>query len=402
MTTAGGNHRKIKLQNRLLVLKHIATSDGVSRTDIAKLTGLTKMTVSNLVNDLIDSNLVVEGSGTLEHSAKLGRNPISLTLSASSPCICGVSIKRGRCQIVLGDLSGKIFERVIWEDFQNITKESLVDFIKNGFTSLKQNTSRKIIAVGLSCIGPIDSVSGVVLNPPFFHGIESLHLVDIVREFTSLPVYLCNDGNAGALAELMYGAGRSISNFAYIHMMYGIGSGYVMEGRGYNGDLGQSGEIGHSTINFSGPKCSCGNTGCLELYANIANIRAHIANSAPFYPRSPLTEKSSPSLMDVVDAANQADSLAVSVLDEYLSYVAHAMTNIINFLDMSHIILDYSSTSEGTILEDILFRKISSSVYHFKSKNMKIIRSQFKGEAPLAGSIALVTDMIFNNQLNFE
>ena len=395
----GGNNKTIKIQNQMLILKLIATYGGVSRIDLSKKTKLSKMTVSNLVSGLIDAGLVVEDANSIDTTGKLGRNPIALRIAPNSPCVCGIAIKRGRCVIVLGDLAGNIFEKEVLEILDTITEEQLVRFIEDGFFHLRNKTSRRIIGVGISCIGPIDSNSGVVLNPPFFHGIENVMLVQMVEKFSKLPAFLYNDGNAGALAELIYGSGRTISNFSYLHIMHGIGSGYALEGKVYNGNLGQSGEIGHSTINFSGPRCNCGNTGCLELYANITNVRKHITDSADFYSHSPLTKINKPTLLNVVDAANREDYLAISVLETYLGYVAHAMTNIISFLDLSHIIVDYSSTSEGTVLEDILYQKILSSAYHFKTKQIQMSRSQFRGDAPLIGAIALVASKVFENQI---
>jgi len=399
---SGINHKKNRLQNKMLILKLIASENGISRVELSKKTGLTKMTISNLINSLIEDGLVEEDTETPVNSSGFGRNPIMLRISSKSPCICGILIKRGRCQIILGDLSGQVFDSEILENFKEINAEKLIEFIKNGFTRLKERNDRRILAIGISCIGPVNGETGVILNPPFFHDIKNLPLAQIMKDYTQLPTFLINDGNAGALAELMYGSGKGIINFAYIHIMHGIGSGFVLQGNIYEGDIGQSGEIGHSTINFSGPKCNCGNTGCLELYANINNVRKYVSNLALFYPSSPLSKMKEPSLLDVVDAANQEDFLAVSALEEYLGYVAHAMTSIINFLDLSYIIVDYSSTSSGTVLEDLLYRKIMSSVYHFSEKDIHIVRSRFKGEAPLIGSLAVVAKKVFENQLQLQ
>lgn len=79
----------------------------------------------------------------------------------------------------------------------------------------------------------------------------------------------------------MYGIGKDIPNFLYVHLKYGIGSGLVLHEELYNGNSGQSGELGHSTINFVGPQCPCGNVGCLEMYANIENVRNYIQQQLP-------------------------------------------------------------------------------------------------------------------------
>ena len=105
----GINYQDVKQKNKLLVLKCIATSNGISRVAIADATGLSKMTVGNIVTELMEEMYVSEEGNSASNSA-VGRRPVQLTLSSASPVVCGILIKRYVCQIILSDLSGIVIQ----------------------------------------------------------------------------------------------------------------------------------------------------------------------------------------------------------------------------------------------------------------------------------------------------
>ena len=211
---------------------------------------------------------------------------------------------------------------------------------------------------------------------------------------------LVNDANAGALAEKVYGFGKDISNFTYLHIMNGIGAGLVLKEELYNGDTGQSGEIGHTSINFAGPQCACGNRGCLDLYANVDNMRQKILELKNIYPRSPLAHKDRPSWRNIIDSAGRKDSLAIMVLDEFCSYISYALINMLNLLNISTLIIGYDSSGEEYVIEEMLRTKLSHSLQSVNFDNITVMHSSFNGDAPLIGSIAYVADKIFSLQEN--
>lgn len=396
----GSNIQDVKSQNRMLVLEHIATRNGNSRADIARSTGLSKMTVGNLVTELSAVGLIEEVDQDGAHAPIThGRKPILLQLSSSSPCICGMLIKRELCQIVLADLGGNIFFRREHSYKVLDSSESLIHLLEELFVQCQQHTSRRILAIGISCLGPLNSKEGMLLNPPCFYGIENLPLAAIIKESTGLPVSLVNDATAGAYAEKIFGAGKRLSNFAYLHIMNGIGAGFVLNNELYDGDSGQSGEIGHTSINLHGPQCACGNRGCLDLYANRENMCAKIAELRGFYPGSPLSSLASPTWADIITAGNARDAMAVSVLEEFCSYIACSLANAVNLLNLSSIIVGYDSVGNGFIIEKLLQYKLSQLVLSAKYQPLSVTHSTFNGDAPLLGSIALVSSKVFHQEL---
>lgn len=393
----GSNIQNVKLQNRLLVLKHIASNHGIMRSEIAQKTNLTKMTVGNIISELISAHLVAEHEMS-QQAAATGRKPYSYTLSPDSPCICGMLIKRKLCQIIISDFGGNIqYQKDCPYEILN-SAQDLLNIMEGLFRDCVASAKRRIVAIGIACVGPLDSTRGYILNPPYFHGIEDFPIAEKIQQITKLPTYLVNDATAGALSEMMFGRGVNIPNFAYLHIMNGIGMGLVLNRKLYDGDFGQSGEIGHTSINFNGPQCVCGNRGCLDLYASTDAMRERIQQLAKFYPDSPLAINSCPSWRQIVTAGNRKDPLAMVVLEEFCSYIAYSLTNTVNLLNLSTIIVGYDSNENGTIVEDMIAHKLNTLVMSAKHQPISVYHSTFKGDAPLIGSAALVVDRIFSKQ----
>lgn len=395
----GSKITDIKQHNRLLVLRHIATRPMISRADLAEATGLSKMAVGNMVDDLMELNLVGETKISADGSF-YGRPPGALYISEHSPLICGMLIKRSVFQVVLADLSGSLVGRKEICYGRLVQKEDIADKLVKAYTELMKKQKRSVIAVGISSIGPVDSGRGIILNPPFFQGISNVEIVRDIQERTELPAFLINDANAGALAEKLYGDAQDEKNFAYLHIMNGIGLGCVLDNKLYRGNSGQSGEIGHTSINFMGPRCECGNVGCLELYANVENLCKRVRELEVILDRPVIPENGGElGWKAVVDGANAGNQTAVMALEEFCGYIAYAMTNILNLLDFSHIIVGYDSSVSGDVVERLLKSKLESRALSAAYRGIEVQRSVFGGDAPLIGAIACIAERIFNMSL---
>lgn len=396
----GTNNQDIKRLNKLLILKMIATENGLSRIDIASRTGLTKMTVGNLIIELLEENLISEKEITNSESPKRnGRKPVVFSISDKSPCILGILIKRELCQLIIGDLSGSILDSIIYT-YESLNDASeLLSLLYGGYLQLLQRTNRRIIYIGISSVGPIDTQKGTILNPPFFYGIHDVPIASFFEEKTGLPVYLINDANAGALAEKLYGMMANEKNYLYLHIMNGIGTGIIINDVLYEGNTGQSGELGHTSINYAGPICDCGNRGCLELYANINAMRSMINQHRILFPDSPLSKINKPRWEDIVVKATQKDVLAEMVLANYCSYVSYALINILKILNISTIVTGYTNPAGGDFIEQLLQNSLSQPSLIQTLGNVIVKHSSFDDNAPLIGSIAFINNKIFNGEL---
>ena len=176
----------LKQKNLLLLLKLIATQPGLSRIDLAKITHLTKMTVTNIISELLELGIITEEEGPASRQPTNGRIPTPLALSSSAPKIIGVLIKRGLYQVVLGDLAGNILDSITERTPQLEDAEHLLRILFAGVDTLRERARGPLLAVGISSIGPLDAPSGVLLNPPNFWGIENLPIVREMEKHTGV------------------------------------------------------------------------------------------------------------------------------------------------------------------------------------------------------------------------
>lgn len=390
-------NKESQISNTLIYL--IATSQKtITRTDLAEKTGLSKMTISNHINDLIQMGIISEQPTNIVYDHSTGRKAIPLQISSSSPCILGILIKREFCQSILADVSGKIIDMTQTRFSPHMTRDEFIQIPIAQYEKLFSRARRPLIGCGISCVGPVDNKSGYILNPPNFYGITNVPIVSILKNVTHLPTFLIHDADSGALVEKLYGRGIPYDNLIYIHIAYGIGAGFILNGKLFSGFSGRSGEIGHTSINFHGPVCSCGKRGCLELYASIPQMQKKIAELLPFFKNSPFQKITEPSWNDILKLSLDGDPIASIALDKFCTYLSYALTNTLNLLDFSTIIIGYDSPENSDILEKILYEKLKSSL-NMPGSKLEIFHSRFNGEAPLLGSIAVVANEIFSHQL---
>ena len=257
------NQAKNKVKNKNLILKQIIMSREISRVDLARYTGLTKMTITNLVNELVQEDLVCEKDEMVNRM--VGRNPIMLT-AKSGKRIIGIYLSRDYVEVFSGDICGNIFDIIRTDLSSDETEKTLSDKIASAADAIIAKCA-DIYGIGVSTIGPVDSQSGMILNPPNFFGIKNYHIGEFLKKRYNLPVYVDNDMNTAAVAEKYWGNASENSDFIYLGASNGIGAGIVMNGKLWKRAVG---EIGHVSIDINGKQCRCGNRGCLEMYASIA------------------------------------------------------------------------------------------------------------------------------------
>lgn len=401
----GSKQQTIKEKNRALVLQCVLNRNILSRAEIARYLGLTKTTLTNIVNELIADDILIESetisSNTAEGSSGMGRKSIGLALSPKAPLIGGVLIQRGNFHVVFSDLQGRLVTDQKYTYSGLISPEEFQTRLKELFNNARAHTGRPLLAIGLSCAGPLNIVEGKLLNPHNFFTLPyECDIVSFFSELTDgLPVYLCNDATAGAIAEKLFGVGRNEDNFVYISTFNGIGAGLYLNNKLYNGEFGQNGELGHMSINFMGPKCSCGNNGCLELYTDIQRIIDDYDHFKAVFPRHPFFQKRGNTILDVLSLIDDGDVLAMAVMSEYCKYLACAVSNLIAQLNIKLVILAGSSKTENPFFERTLAHMVNKQAFMAKYQKNLVVKSPFGLDSPLYGSVGIVIDKIFNGEI---
>jgi predicted NBD/HSP70 family sugar kinase len=267
-----GSLEGLRERNKLRVIEALRQQGTASRSDLARLTGLSRTTITSLVGDLQRRGLVVE-QGSDEPSpepAGRGRPPAMLRLDPSAGTALGIYFGHDHIRVAAADLSSTVLaERKLDLDVDHSASSAidaavaLVDVVL-GEAGLGRGD---VIGVGMGISGPVD-LSGTIGRTVILPDWTGRHAGEELSRRLDLPVAVDNDANLGALAEVSLGVARGLRDVIYVMVSSGIGSGLIMGGRLHRGASGFAGEMGHVFMVEKGAVCRCGNRGCLETVAS--------------------------------------------------------------------------------------------------------------------------------------
>lgn len=329
-------HQQTKQHNRDLVLKTIFDNESISRAEIARVTKLTRATVSDMVANLVEEGLVEEvGYG----ESIGGKAPILLSLIANSRYLIGLNLAQDKFIGSLVNLRGEIKETVEFPVDESDGEQAL----KLIYKILDQLTKKKwkpIVGIGIGTPGLVNTREGVVVSAVNLDW-QDLPLAQLLETRYDLPVTVLNDSQATAIGEFVYGADHnSDDNLIVVTVKQGIGAGILINGRLFQGDGGGAGEIGHVVVRESGALCRCGKYGCLETIASARAVVQRAVDLAPEYSDSELANNSQSISLDAIEAAWRAkDSLAIRVVSEAASTLGTSIANLIGVLNIQKIVL---------------------------------------------------------------
>ncbi|GAB4408876.1 MAG: ROK family transcriptional regulator [Anaerolineae bacterium] len=341
----GTNLQSVKWQNRAVVLETLWRFQPLSRRDLARRTDLTPATLTNIVAEFLDAG-IVEETGFGEQ--RTGRRPTMLAFVPACYYLLGVNLSRTEISIGLFDLrlnAQHVLVHPITERIGGGPVDTLLHLIRQTVAGSGLGWER-IIAIGISAPGPLSGQEGMIYAPPHFSDWSYLPLGPLVQQAFDRPVWLENDANANALAEHWLGAGRAYSNFVYVENHSGLGSGIVLNGRLFTGSTGVAAEVGHTSIDRHGPRCPCGNYGCVEMYASGPAIMERVRQAHAAGRHTLLTDWLGDALDGltfdhVIEASYHDDQLSIEVLCEACRALGQGLVNTINLVDPEAIVLGH-------------------------------------------------------------
>ena len=270
--TETGSLEGLRERNKLRVIEALRQHGTASRSDLARLTGLSRTTITSLVGDLQRRGLVVEQptAGSRDEPLGRGRPPTLLRLDPAAGTALGVYFGHDHVRVAAADLSSTVLaERRQELDVDHSAAAAfdaavgLVDVVLEEAGLGRSD----VIGVGMGLSGPVD-LSGTVGHTVILPDWSDLNAgVELARRL-DLPVAVENDANLGALAEVSLGAARGLTDVIYVMVSSGIGGGLILGGRLHRGATGFAGELGHVFMVEKGAVCRCGNRGCLETVAS--------------------------------------------------------------------------------------------------------------------------------------
>lgn len=395
---AGANHSSVKQSNASALLRAIRLLGPVPRVELARHTGLNPATVTNLVEELIAGRLVREsGPGT----ARVGRRPVNLEVNAEGRYAIGVDIARSAISAALVDLAGRPHQTrhlpaEAWssEKLLAVVRTTIEELLDD----LPAEDRAQMVGIGVGAPGPLSIRSGRFVAPPTFGRWQDLALQDELQSHFRLPTRVDNNANASALAELWFGAGQGIDNFVLLTMSSGVGSGIVIGGDLYRGAHDLAGELGHMSINALGPRCACGNYGCLELYTSVRRVlgfvQAALASGEPSLLHD-LVERQGELTLDLfLEAIKEQDVLAGRIFADMIRYLAAGIINISNALDPQLILIGRDLARAGDLLLVPLREAVGQRAMAIHREGLRIETTALP-DAPVIGAATLVLRELF-------
>ena len=250
-----------------------------------------------------------------------------------------------------------------------------------------------VVGVGIGCPGPLDLEAGIVLDA-FNLGWREFSLRDRLAESVGLPATLDNDANCATYGEWWRGAGRGARHLVGITLGTGIGGGLIVDGRLVHGAAGIAGEIGHTTIDFTGRRCKCGNYGCLEAYASGPNIAARAREGVEAGAESVILDLVDEDLdritaVTVYEALLLGDAYAHEVMLETAKILGAGVANIVNQLNPEIVVVVGGVTRAGDHLFGPLRSEVRRRAFRAAERVCRIVPGELPDTAGVVGAAGL-------------
>jgi glucokinase-like ROK family protein len=378
-----------KAHNQSLVLRVIYSEGQISRADVARITGLTRPTVSSAVAELIADGLVAEtGVGP----SLGGKPPILLNVVDDCRYLIGVDLAESEFRGALVNLRGQIKTRLSLP-IHDQDGEAALTLVHRLIDRLIAASDRPILGIGIGTPGLMDAHRNVVRHAVNLDW-RNLSLGDLLEARYRMPVYIANDCQVAALAEMAFGCGKELSHLLLVKVGRGIGAGVVINRHIYYGDGFGAGEIGHVVVRPDGDQCRCGNRGCLET---LASSRALVRRAQAIYDQQPDTplrqvaasadELSTGALLKAFEMGDKNIRLLVREASLYLGQVLAVLAGA---LDINRIVIAGSLSRFGDALTVPIRQQIQQSILPTLDHKVLVEVSQLGQDIVILGAAALL------------
>ncbi len=335
------NHELMRSANLLSVFNAVRAHGPITKKELQRRTDLSWGSISGLTALLLERGVLRQQSG--ESAQQPGRTPKGFTINPGKNLIIGVDINLQGVTGVLLDLSGHILASVA-EPMEDNSRQALMPQCLRTIRRLLTDMAdpSELRGIGISFPGHVNRESG--------HSIRIQHLTDFdgydicgeIRAAFGVDAIVDHDTNCIAMAQHLYGVVQDTDHFLLVRLCEGIGMAVVHGGEALYGRSGATGEIGHMVVHINGPRCQCGNHGCLETYGTTRSIVERCVEGLRLGQCGILQEicgEMPPDIEMVMRAAQAGDACCGTVLGQAMAYTGMAIANVANILDPDCVVL---------------------------------------------------------------
>nr|MBC7244275.1 ROK family protein [Chloroflexota bacterium] len=310
--------------------------------------------------------------------------------------VVGVDLGGTQIRAVLADEKGTVLKRVSTltqaHEGAHRVMSRLVDCIGQALQEVERS---QVLGIGVATAGAVNPCTGVIAKAANLPGFENWPLRDMLAQELHVPIYVGNDAKLAALAEHRFGAGQGTNFLIYLTISTGIGAGVIEDRRLLLGAHGWATELGHIIVEPNGPRCNCGNIGCLEALASGPAIARHAMQLLQEGESSLLwemvrDETARITAKEVVEAAQKGDALALQVMQRAAFYLGIGLVSFIHAFDPECIIVGGGVSKAGELLFAPMRAVIAERVIAAAQRDIRIVPAALGDDAGLIGALALV------------
>lgn len=395
MKKTTGDQYLMKRINKNIVLEAVMEHAPISRADISALVGLNKGTVSSLVNELVESELIVE-TGLGESSG--GRKPVMLLFNDAAGYAIGIDLGVNYILGVVTDLRGHLIHEHRIPN-ANRSSQAVIEKLIDCIQSLSEHIPESpygLVGIGIGVPGLVDE-HGNVLSAPNLEW-ANVPLLEQLSDHFDVPISVDNEANAGALGEKQFGAGRMSSHLLYISVGIGIGAGIVLGEKIYRGTSGFSGEVGHMTMSIDGIRCRCGNRGCWEVYASEDALLRNALTAGLAKELNRLDSiDDAPDLNHLIPLAEQGNESAIACFREIGQALGIGIANLIHIFNPERVVVGNRISLAGEYILKPLVDTVQERSLPYHHQRVDIALSELGVHSTALGAASMALSRYFSN-----
>jgi predicted NBD/HSP70 family sugar kinase len=368
--------------NRKRVIDGLRARGLASRAELARITGLSRSTVSTIVSDLIETGLAVERDGPPDTETHAGRPPVMVALDSSVGLALAIDFGHRHLRVAVSDLAHTVLAETWKElDVDHSAKDGLAsaaDFVEQVLAEASGDRAR-VIGTVMGLPAPINSATGTPQDSSILPGWVGIDAAAEASARLGLPVVVENDANLGALAELVWGAAKGRTEVAYLKVSSGIGGGLISGGRLTHGVGGTAGEIGHTVLAEGGPVCRCGNRGCLETLASARAVAHQLS----------MSRHEEISTRRLLELSQSGDAAARRLIGDAGRVIGVAVANLCNIVNPGCVVIGGDLSLAGDVLLDPIREVVARNAIP-SAADTEVAAGVLGERAEMLGALALV------------
>lgn len=387
----GSINQNVQKENNIsIVLRALRADAECTRIRLTKATGLTQPSITKIITQLIEWGVVSELEGM---GGGIGRKATRLHINAERYRVAAVRINRTYINVAVYDMRGRLYDtdycKTSSAEGAHSSMKQLIDMLSR----LLARAEVPVLSIGVAVPGPYNYFAGRISMMSGFPGWNEIDIRAELESAFGLPVFVDQDANCGALAEMWHSGSEGNSDMLFICADRGIGAGLILDSSVYRGRDGFAGEFGHASINIFGPRCECGNRGCLELYGSTIALE-NLYRQEAFDPMDPDSLIADTSAGEIMTLAREGDTAARRAYSKTVAYLCFGVVGMINTFNPATVVFADKIIEGGNLflqVADQTFRQyLMPEIYD----RLQIRVCTLDGDPMLLGASVLAYDQM--------